>query len=375
MTEPNQSSADKLIVVELIRELDRLITQLMTTTRAADEMAEWGNTLAFRELAAVTSELFSHVTRSPSKNVTDCHSTIGDEVSGLAAQALACCDLALLRERLTSAESSIRAWSPAPHVKPKRPRLVLGDDETAFAEWKKDADALTDLGRPERVAREQILAAISAVVELLDSARRNLHLGSAADEASCSIRRQPSGAFLIRFGEEVGTIKTVGAKNFVQLCRYRRVNVDFLAVESTEISASRSVSRFLEIDGVQSLRAVPLAHELGRKGFGNLRHKTKSDIEEIEIRIEACNSDQERELLESLLGQLITFQNSFWRTSDTEIKTMRRKIEKSWQRLVDECIIDMPQFAEHVSSCWAYDLVWDEYVYRHQRVEWAFLNL
>lgn len=374
MTGPHHSSADKLVVVELIRELDRLIAQLRTTARDADEKADRGNTLAFRELAAVISEFSSHTTRSPSKNVTDCQSTIGDVVSGLSVQALASCDVILLRELLAAADSSIRAWSPAPYVNPEKPRLVLGDDETAYAEWKKDADALTALGRPEREARERVLSAISAILELLDSARRNLKFGSAADESPYSIRRQPSGAFLLRFGEETGTIKTAGATNFVQLCRYQRVNVDFLAVDSTEICASRSVSRFLENEGLQSLRAAPLAYELGRTDLGNLRHKTRGEIEEAEIRIAACNSDQERELLESRLNQLISFQNGFWRTPDSEIKTMRRRIERSWQRLVDECLIDLPRFSEHVSSCWEYDAVWDEYVYRHQGVVWSFPN-
>ncbi len=378
MTVPKQSSAEKLFVVELIRELDRLITQLRTTTRAADEMAERGNTLAFRELAAVISELSSHVTRSPSKNVTDCHSTIGDEVSGLSVQALANCDLTSLRELLVSADNSIRAWSPAPYVKPERPRLVLGDDETAFAEWKKDADALTALGRPEREAREKIMTAVSAILELLDSARRNQAIGQVTEDSTYSIRRQPSGAFLVKFGNEIGTIEGAGAIRLVQLIRFKRLGVEYL-FGTTSGNGLRNKPPQTNEDSIQEFqkeRPVPMAIQLEKQDFGNLRNQIKLQLEEIEVKLAHCKSKEAKADLERIQTQLEKYRNGFWRVPDSDIQKHRKAVERSFARLADDCRDDMPLFSQHILTCWGYDEVTDEYDYKHDdaEAEWLFPN-
>lgn len=362
MSDPN--AVHRLVTIELSKEFDRIITVLRDSTRTADKQAANGNSLAYQDLTARLGEVHSLAVRSPSEEVGNVLSDVGEGVSGLSAQALSACNLEQLLHLLSVANRAIHSWSPAPQGRLEKPRLVLGDIEDVLAVWEDDAEELRRACQPEREIREEIEAAVSAVLTFLDSARKNLDFRSAAQEELYSIRRQPSGAFLVRFGQEVGTIRGCGADRFVRLCRFKRLNVEYLASEVPEASASQAVSRFHENEGIQTPRSTSLARELGQKAMGNLRQRVKLVIEEKELDLAACESSERREQLKSDLRQLAIFQNGFWRTPDSEIKKQRSTIERSWQRLVTECSTDMPLFSEQIETSWQYDLIWDEYVYR-----------
>lgn len=364
----NDSSDNSSIFVDLIRELDGLINHLREAARVGDQLASQKNSHPFDRLSQVLREIESASTRTASENVADVRSDFGSQVSGLLVLALTNCDGRQLTHHISAAQVEIASWNPTTPIANEKPDLNFGESAEVTAAWEMEEEGERQRHATDDACRRRILDAVGPVIELLDVTRRNIV--DDRERHQNSIHRQPSGAFLVRFGDEIGVLTGEPATRLVQLIRLGRAGVETLTMDSARVESSRSVMSQPDGGEINHAFSQSIAQLLGGIDARNLRQVISHQLEDTELRLQANLPSDERERLETEREMLATYRNGIGRIPDSRIRACRNTIQQGWGRIANSLDVDMPQFAIHIRDCWRYDERVDEYVY--EGPDWHF---
>lgn len=249
-----------------------------------------------------------------------------------------------------------------------RPEIVFGSGPDVAEAWRVEAELEQSRYSSESNVRSRIHCAVTSLVEFLDVARRNL--GTTPQNHRYMIQRLDTGNHLVCFDGERGEVRGVGFLRFVLLCRHRRAGVEFLGSDASALAASRSIAVTADGERPQREAQRAIATVMVSSEFRRLRDVIANRIDDINLRLESAQTEEEREGLEHDLRHFESYRNGYWRFSDSEVRKNRDKIERAWTRKADELAHEMPSFSDHLRTTWRYDSRIDEYVY--EGVDWHF---
>jgi hypothetical protein len=168
---------------------------------------------------------------------------------------------------------------------------------------------------------------------------------------------------LVRFGEEKGVIRGVGASRIYKLICQHRIHVLELAGDVQALEDRGSAVSFEEMTG---------SDDEGHAGFGIPGRETVSReslkqcrdrLAELKRDIEKADSDMEKKELEQERDQILQYVSKAVRSDPTRISKARASVDRDFRRTIKDLKGSMPRFAHHFHVSKEYDKVNDQYVY------------